>query len=141
MKKHHLSYIIGGILLLAFAGFSVSSFQDSLTPYVTFEEAKTANRIVQVAGGLLENSTAYDSTSESLTFALEDTQDRKALRYAIIAAVIVHAVLFVIKFPELQAQTGVFRAASVSLSYLEQLGREPPVAEIVLSDDDFVLMK
>ncbi len=79
MKKHHLSYIIGGILLLAFAGFSVSSFQETLTPYVSFEEAKSAGRIVQVAGGLLQDSTAYDTESESLTFELEDLESGKTL--------------------------------------------------------------
>ena len=79
MKKHHLSYIIGAVLLLAFAGFSVSSFQETLTPYVTFDEAKAAQRIVQVAGGLLEDSTGYDTASESLTFTLEDPESGNIL--------------------------------------------------------------
>ena len=79
MKKQHLSYIIGGILLLAFAGFSVSSFQETLTPYVTFEEAQTAGRIVQVAGGLLEDSTAYDTGTETLTFTLENPESGEIL--------------------------------------------------------------
>ena len=79
MKKHHLSYLIGAVLLLAFAGVSVSSFQETLTPYVSFDEAKSANRIVQVAGGLLDNSTGYDSESESLTFSLEDPESGQTL--------------------------------------------------------------
>lgn len=72
--KSKLPFLFGAILLLAFAGFSLSSFQDSLTPYVTFEEAQAMNRIVQVAGGLQQGSSAYDSGSESLSFVLIDPE-------------------------------------------------------------------
>ncbi len=50
MKKNYKYYALGGVLLLAFAGFSLSSFKETLTPYVSYTEAREASRVVQVAG-------------------------------------------------------------------------------------------
>ena len=47
--KHKRLYLIGAILLLAFAGFSLASFNKALTPYVSFEQARSAGRTVQIA--------------------------------------------------------------------------------------------
>ncbi len=51
MKKNRF-YMLGGLMLLAFAGFSFSSFKETLTPYVSYKQAREAERIVQVAGAL-----------------------------------------------------------------------------------------
>src|SRR5205085_701935 len=52
-------YVVGGALLLGFIGFSLLSFKQTLTPYVSYEQARSANRMVQVAGALEKGSSAY----------------------------------------------------------------------------------
>ena len=73
-------YVIGSILLLAFIGFSLSSFKQTLTPYVSYEEARTANRMVQVAGALEKGSSAYKEENQSLYFTLKDPKTHENLR-------------------------------------------------------------
>lgn len=77
-------YLLGGVLLVAFAGFALSSFQESLTPYVSYQQAMAADRTVQVAGGLEQGSSDYDLESENLRFTLRDEQsgDLMPVRYA-----------------------------------------------------------
>jgi cytochrome c-type biogenesis protein CcmE len=79
MKKKPI-YLIGALLLLAFAGFSLSSFKETLTPYVPYEKAKSGERIVQVAGALLKGSSSYVATQESLYFNLKDPKTSETLR-------------------------------------------------------------
>jgi cytochrome c-type biogenesis protein CcmE len=76
-------YLIGALVLLAFAGFSLASFRDTLTPYVGYPEARAANRVVQVAGALQKGSSAYEMANGSLLFTLRDpkTQDLVRVRY------------------------------------------------------------
>jgi cytochrome c-type biogenesis protein CcmE len=73
-------YVVGSILLLAFIGFSLSSFKQTLTPYVSYEEARTANRMVQVAGALEKGSSAYHDENQSLYFTLKDPKTQQNLR-------------------------------------------------------------
>ena len=82
MKKSHL-YILGGVLILAFAGFALASFQQSLTPYVPFDQARATERVVQVSGGLLQDSSSYDTGTGSLHFTLvdEETSETMPVRY------------------------------------------------------------
>lgn len=77
IKKIH---VLGFALLIAFAGFTMASFKDTLTPYVSYEQARTLNRTVQVAGGLAEASTSYDDTQQALLFTLEDPEEGGTLR-------------------------------------------------------------
>lgn len=79
MKKNRL-YMFGGVLLLAFAGFSFSAFKDSMTPYVPYERARQGDRIVQVAGALEKGSSSYVDTRESLFFTLKDPKSSETLR-------------------------------------------------------------
>ena len=79
MKKNGY-YVLGGLLLVAFAGFSLSSFKQTLTPYVSYEEARTAQRMVQVAGGLEKGSSLYRSEEQALYFTIREPQTKKALR-------------------------------------------------------------
>jgi cytochrome c-type biogenesis protein CcmE len=58
MKRRHL-YLLGIVLLLAFAGFAFTSFKQTMTPYVSFREARTMDRTLQVAGGLVKGSSSY----------------------------------------------------------------------------------
>ena len=80
MKRNHRYYLFGGVLLLAFAGFSLSSFKQTLTPYVSYEQAREAERIVQVAGGLQKGSSKYVAQEESLYFTILDPKTRETLR-------------------------------------------------------------
>lgn len=77
-------YTVGVLLLLLFAGFSYSTFKDTLTPYVSYEEARNRTQTVQVAGGLLTGSSRYDSEADNLHFTLTDPEsgDELRVRYA-----------------------------------------------------------
>ena len=79
MKQHKLK-ILGVALLLAFAGLTLASFKDTLTPYVPYEKARALNRTVQVAGGLAENTTSYHEPSQSLMFTLQEPETGETLR-------------------------------------------------------------
>ena len=80
MNKKNRYYLLGGVLLLAFAGFSFSSFKETLTPYVSYEQAREGDRMVQIAGALEKGSASYKDTEESLYFTLQDPQTRETLR-------------------------------------------------------------
>jgi cytochrome c-type biogenesis protein CcmE len=73
-------YILGGVLLLGFAGFSLASFQRSLTPYVSYAEARSLTRTVQVAGALEKGSWSYDDGEKALRFTLRETDGGGTMR-------------------------------------------------------------
>jgi cytochrome c-type biogenesis protein CcmE len=79
MKRTRL-YMIGGALLLAYIGFSLSSFKDNLSPYVSYQDARSTARMVQVAGALEKGSSDYESANESLYFTLKEPQSGSTLR-------------------------------------------------------------
>ena len=74
MKK---GYWIAAALGLAFVGFGLTAFQKTLTPYLSFDEAKKARSIVQVMGALDKQSDRYDAAREELSFDLVDPQGRR----------------------------------------------------------------
>lgn len=80
MKKNHRYYLLGGVLLLAFAGFSLSSFKQTLTPYVSYEQAREGSRVVQVAGALEKGSSSYEDARDFLYFTLKDPKTHESLR-------------------------------------------------------------
>ena len=80
MKQRKAFYILGGLLLLIFAGFSFSEFKDSLTPYVSYETAQQSQRPVQVAGGLEQGSTDYNPQDGFLRFTVVDPESAETLR-------------------------------------------------------------
>ena len=69
MKK---GYWIAAVLTLAFLGFGLTAFQKTLTPYLSFDEARQSKGVVQVMGGLDKESDRYDTTKEELSFDLVD---------------------------------------------------------------------
>ena len=81
--KRKMSYVLGVALLVAFAGFSAQSFNEALTPYVSYEQARAGDRTVQVAGALAAGSSRYDESSQALHFTLseEATGDTLPVRY------------------------------------------------------------
>src|SRR5712691_8149008 len=69
MKK---GYWMAAALALGFVGLGVTAFQKTLTPYVSFEEARHARRAVQVMGALNKQSDRYDTARQELSFELLD---------------------------------------------------------------------
>jgi cytochrome c-type biogenesis protein CcmE len=67
-------YLIGGALLVIFAGFAFTSFNQALTPYVDFKAAQVADGTVQVAGGLYQQTSTYNAEKEALYFTLEEPE-------------------------------------------------------------------
>ena len=78
-KKNGM-YLLAGALLLAFAGFSLSSFKQTLTPYVSYDQAREGSRLVQVAGALEKGSSSYKDENESLYFTLTEPKTNETLR-------------------------------------------------------------
>jgi len=79
MKK---AYWIGAVVVLAFLALGLSTFTKSMTPYVSFDEAKATPRTVQVMGALEKGSTRYDTESKTLHFTLLDEKTRGLLPVA-----------------------------------------------------------
>ena len=74
MKK---GYWIAAALTLAFIGFGLTAFQKTLTPYLSFDEAKKARGVVQVMGGLDKTSDRYNEARGELSFDLVDPSGRR----------------------------------------------------------------
>jgi cytochrome c-type biogenesis protein CcmE len=67
--------LIVAILLLAIAAvFGVSSFKKSMTPYVSFGEAKKLNGLVQVNGVLADKNYVMKKDEQFLEFHLKDSR-------------------------------------------------------------------
>jgi cytochrome c-type biogenesis protein CcmE len=77
MKRRRTLYALGTALLLAFAGFAFTSFQETLTPYVGFEKARTLGRTLQVAGALVKGSSSY--RDGALHFTIEEPGTRETM--------------------------------------------------------------
>ena len=80
MKKNHRYTLLGVVLLLAFAGFSLSSFKETLTPYVSYKQARDADRVVQVAGALEKGSSKYVADEDFLYFTLQEPKTNETIR-------------------------------------------------------------
>lgn len=80
MKKTHRYYLLGAVLLLAFAGFSLSAFKETLTPYVDYQQAREFDRVVQVMGALEKGSSKYVDTEDFLYFTLTDPESKDVMR-------------------------------------------------------------
>lgn len=74
MKK---GYWIAAALAVGFVLLGVTSFQKTLTPYLSFEEARKAEGVVQVMGGLDKTSDRYDTATQQLSFDLTDPQGNR----------------------------------------------------------------
>ena len=68
--------LIGSLLVLASIAFGVTAFKKSLTPYISFSEAKRSGGSVQVNGVLADpKAVRYDAASSQLVFALKDDKN------------------------------------------------------------------
>ena len=73
MKK---GYWVATVLALAFVALGITAFQRTLTPYLTFDEARKSRGVVQVMGALDKTSDRYDTSSQELSFNLLDEHGR-----------------------------------------------------------------
>jgi len=73
-------YLLGGVVLLVFAGFSLMSFKQALTPYVSYQDARTTTRMVQVAGALEKGSSTYRAAAGQLVFTLLEPKTHQTIR-------------------------------------------------------------
>jgi cytochrome c-type biogenesis protein CcmE len=76
MKKRHG---IGIGIIALFITFSVFSFKSSLTPYVTFAQAKTMSGSVQVRGVLTSERVVMADDGKAVRFKLQDEKGQEAL--------------------------------------------------------------
>ena len=83
MKQRRILYLLGVVLLIAFAGFAFTTFREGLTPYVSFDDARNpartgAGRTLQVAGALVAGSSSYEDGV--LAFTIQEPKTNKTLR-------------------------------------------------------------
>lgn len=71
-RQRRIWYAVGAVLVVAFLAYGTTSFKANLTPYVSFQEAETSGRKVQVAGGLVQQSVKYVDESQVLRFEMEE---------------------------------------------------------------------
>ncbi len=65
--------IVAAIVLLGLAvGFGITSFKQSMTPYVSFAEARRAHGLVQVNGTLADKNYVLKKQDQFLEFKLRD---------------------------------------------------------------------
>ena len=69
MKK---GYWVAAVLALGFVVLGLTAFQKTLTPYLSFDEARKAKGTVQIMGALDKESDRYDTASQELSFDLLD---------------------------------------------------------------------
>ncbi len=69
-----LRYAVALVIILGFVIYGAVSLKTSLTPYVTFAEAKSSPQTVQVMGELEKSATRYDTTAGLLYFTLKNKE-------------------------------------------------------------------
>jgi len=74
MKK---GYWVAAAFTLVFIALGVTAFQKTLTPYLSFDEARKARGAVQVMGSLDKTSDRYDTARQELRFDLLDSDGRR----------------------------------------------------------------
>jgi len=73
------AYWAGGLLIVGFLALGLSTFTKSMTPYVSFTEAKASRRTVQVMGALEKGSSRYDAEKKTLFFTLVDPKTKDVI--------------------------------------------------------------
>lgn len=83
MTRRTVWTVLGLALIIGFIAFGAGAFKASLTPYVSFAQARASREAVQVAGKLVEGSSSYDEASGTLMFILEDNHgDRMKVHFS-----------------------------------------------------------
>lgn len=69
----NVKIVIAVLLLAVAAGFGATSFKKSMTPYISFVEARRASGLVQVNGVLANKNYVVKRDEQFLQFDLKDT--------------------------------------------------------------------
>ncbi len=68
----NIKIVIALVLLAVAAGIGMTSFKKTMTPYITFREARAANGMVQVSGTLASKDYTLKQAEQFLRFQLKD---------------------------------------------------------------------
>jgi len=71
----NLKVLLAVALLLAAVGIGVTSFKKSMTPYISFAEARHASGLVQVNGKLADKNYVLRRDEQYLEFKLRDAKN------------------------------------------------------------------
>ncbi len=72
-----IKYILGFFIIIAFVVFAGVKLKSSITPYVSLEEAKTTERVVQVKGERIPGSERYDFKRKEFIFKMKDPNGKE----------------------------------------------------------------
>ena len=67
-------YIIGGLIIVVFMIWGASAFFQTTIQYVTIDQARTANKTVQVMGKIDFDNVNYNTEDSRLEFAIYDAE-------------------------------------------------------------------
>jgi cytochrome c-type biogenesis protein CcmE len=65
-------YLIGGVIIIGFIVFAGLTLKKSLTPYVSFSEARRTGSTVQVKGERVDGTEHFDIGHETFNFKMKD---------------------------------------------------------------------
>jgi cytochrome c-type biogenesis protein CcmE len=71
----NVKVLLAVALLLVAVGVGVTSFKKSMTPYISFDEARHASGLVQVNGKLADKNYVLKRDEQFLEFKLRDAKD------------------------------------------------------------------
>jgi cytochrome c-type biogenesis protein CcmE len=75
--------VVGLAVIIVFLVLAFTAFEDSLTAYVDFEQARRLERNCQVMGEIVKEEVDYDARVGELRFPIiDDREDRMLVRYA-----------------------------------------------------------
>jgi len=70
----NVKIVLALVLLVVAAGFGVTSFRKTMTPYISFSEARNASGMVQVNGVLANKDYVLKQDEQYLKFDLKDSK-------------------------------------------------------------------
>jgi cytochrome c-type biogenesis protein CcmE len=70
----NMKVVIAIALLAVAVGFGTTSFKKSMTPYISFREARQSKGMVQVNGVLADRNYVLNKNEQFLEFKLKDTK-------------------------------------------------------------------
>jgi cytochrome c-type biogenesis protein CcmE len=72
MRSRLVLGTLGVAAIVGFLAYGATAFRSNLTPYVSFQQARTTAGAVQVAGKLLPGSDSVNRSSGALEFTIQD---------------------------------------------------------------------
>jgi cytochrome c-type biogenesis protein CcmE len=69
--------IVGAVIVVIALVWLFSSLNDTLTPYISFDEAMQRDQRVQIIGSVLKDEVRYDTDSLKLVFKIENEDHQR----------------------------------------------------------------